>query len=159
MLTSVATNPTSSSQYSPFILPAYLSFWSSSAQLSCRTTCHSNHPRWQIMKFYSRCCREWELKSCCAAQQRGLSLPSFTGALFWFSRCFLGLGYAGRRRWNWNFFHMWNGEIFATSFLYTNCGFVNMTLIEEDLVCGSFLFVLKLTNNSKIPLVKFAALR
>jgi len=32
-------------------------------------------------------------------------------------------------------------------------------LIEEDLVCGSFLFVLKLTNNSKIPFLKFAVLR
>jgi hypothetical protein len=30
---------------------------------------------------------------------------------------------------------------------------------REDLVCGSFLFGLKLTNNSRIPLVKFAVLR
>ena len=32
------------------------------------------------------------------------------------------------------------------------------TLIEEDLVFGNFLFVLKLTNNNQIPLVKLAVL-
>jgi hypothetical protein len=32
------------------------------------------------------------------------------------------------------------------------------TLIEEDLVCGRLLFVLKLTNNWKILLVKFTVL-
>jgi hypothetical protein len=32
-------------------------------------------------------------------------------------------------------------------------------LIEEALVCASFVFVLKLTNNSKVHFMKFAVLR
>jgi hypothetical protein len=46
--------------------------------------------------------------------------------------------------------------------LHPECGHYSFVvyrmddLIEEDLVCGSFLFVLKLTNNSKILLVNFA---
>jgi hypothetical protein len=37
--------------------------------------------------------------------------------------------------------------------------FLLYSLIEEALVCGSFVFVLKLTNNSKVHFMKFAVLR